>query len=219
MVKVERTLPAPASLLTESRKENGIYALTDVVQQLRQDFHDKCYVCEMKNLQDPQIEHLLPHKNGKYKDREFDWKNLFWSCGHCNNVKNQKKYEGQILDCCEVDPEKVLSFNIEMNDVKVLVKDSNDEKAIKTARLVEEVFNLKNTGMRVYKSELRFTLLQTEMNVLYINLNKFKENKNSVLTLRTLRGLLSRESAFAGFKRCYVRKHAKDYPELLEFLK
>lgn len=141
MVKVERTLPAPASLLTESRKENGIYALTDVVQQLRQDFHDKCYVCEMKNLQDPQIEHLLPHKNGKYKDREFDWKNLFWSCGHCNNVKNQKKYEGQILDCCEVDPEKVLSFNIEMNDVKVLVKDSNDEKAIKTARLVEEVFN------------------------------------------------------------------------------
>lgn len=61
-------------------------------------------------------------------------------------------------------------------------------------------------------------MLQTEMNVLYINLNKFKENKNSVLTLRTLRGLLSRESAFAGFKRCYVREHAKDYPELLEFL-
>ena len=73
--------------------------------------------------------------------------------------------------------------------------------------------------MRVYKSELRFALLQTEMNVLYINLNKFKENKNSVLTLRTLRGLLSRESAFAGFKRCYVREHAKDYPELLELLK
>lgn len=137
----------------------------------------------------------------------------------CNSVKNQKKYEGRILDCCEVDPEKVLSFNIEMNDVKVLVKNSNDEKAIKTARLVEEVFNLKNTGMRVYKSELRFALLQTEMNVLYINLNKFKENKNSVLTLRTLRGLLSRESEFAGFKRCYVREHAKDYPELLEFLK
>ena len=73
--------------------------------------------------------------------------------------------------------------------------------------------------MRVYKSELRFALVQTEMIVLYINLNKFKENKNSVLTLRTLRGLLSRESAFAGFKRCYVREHAKDYPELLEFLK
>ena len=120
MVKVERTLPAPASLLTESRKENGNYALIDVVQQLRQDFHDKCYVCEMKNLQDPQIEHLLPHKNGKYKEREFDWKNLFWSCGHCNSVKNQKKYEGRILDCCEVDPEKALSFNIESISLFVL---------------------------------------------------------------------------------------------------
>lgn len=33
------------------------------------------------------MEHLLPHKNGKYLDRKFDWNNLFWACGHCNNVK------------------------------------------------------------------------------------------------------------------------------------
>ncbi len=64
MVKVKRTFPAPASLEIE-------------IRQLRDDFHNKCYICEMKNLQDPEVEHLLPHKNGKYWDRKFDWNNLF----------------------------------------------------------------------------------------------------------------------------------------------
>lgn len=57
MIKVERSFPAPISL-SEQRKYDG----ADVVAQLRADFNDKCYICGMGNLQDPQIEHLLPHK-------------------------------------------------------------------------------------------------------------------------------------------------------------
>lgn len=66
MVKVKRTFPAPASLEIESKKRTGSYEKPDVIRQLRDDFHNKCYICEMKNLQDPEVEHLLPHKNGKY---------------------------------------------------------------------------------------------------------------------------------------------------------
>lgn len=218
MVKVRRTFPAPQSLQEEAKKENGTYALQDVVCQLKQDFNEKCYICEMKDLQDPQIEHLLPHQKGKYQDRKFDWENLFWSCGHCNNVKNQKKYEEGIIDCCNVDPENYLVFGIENHNVKVKVRDDSKEEAGRTAELVEEVFNLRNTGMRIYKSELRFTMLQSEMNVLYTVLGRYRKNRNSPLILKTLRGLLKRESAFAGFKRCYVREHAKEYPELMCFL-
>ena len=68
------------------------------------------HVDELKGLQDPQIEHLLPHKNGKWPDRKFDWENLFWACGHCNRVKNQKKYEEGILNCCQRDPKKQCFF-------------------------------------------------------------------------------------------------------------
>ena len=68
---------------------------------------------ELKGLQDPQIEHLLPHKNGKWPDRKFDWENLFWACGHCNRVKNQKKYEEGILNCCQRDPEEAMPFSSE----------------------------------------------------------------------------------------------------------
>jgi len=75
-------------LAIEAEKTSGSYEKEDVVAQLKKDFHNKCYICEIDKLQDPQVEHLRPHKNGKYKDKKFDWNNLFWSCGHCNNVKN-----------------------------------------------------------------------------------------------------------------------------------
>ena len=62
MVKIERSFPAPASLESEAKKVSGSYEQPDVVSRLRKDFHDKCYICELKNLQNPQVEHLLPHK-------------------------------------------------------------------------------------------------------------------------------------------------------------
>ena len=69
MVKIERTFPAPKSLAIESQKTNGSYTEIDVIEQLRKDFHDKCYICEINHLQDPQVEHLLPHKNRRYQER------------------------------------------------------------------------------------------------------------------------------------------------------
>ena len=112
MVKIERSFPAPASLESEAKKVSGSYEQPDVVSRLRKDFHDKCYICELKNLQDPQVEHLLPHKNGKYPERKFDWNNLFWSCSHCNGIKNQKKYDDGIIDCCKNDPELMMTFKL-----------------------------------------------------------------------------------------------------------
>lgn len=122
MVKIKRTFPAPLSLAVEYKKENGSYAQDDVIKQLQTDFNGKCYICEMKNLSDPQIEHLLPHKQGKDKKRKFDWENLFWACPHCNRVKNQKKYEEGILDCCKIDPEEFLFFRLNEKYTEVGIK-------------------------------------------------------------------------------------------------
>lgn len=217
MVKVERTFPAPASLETESRKKTGSYEKPDVVKQLKDDFHNKCYICEMKNLQDPEVEHLLPHKNGKYPERKFDWNNLFLSCGHCNSIKNQTKYDGGILDCCAQDPEEVIDFRFQEGNVDVVAKEGADEKAQLTVVLLQEVFNKKNTGMRVYKCETRLRELNKEMNVLYDKLEELKERPDSRIALRTLKALLRRESAFAAFKRYYIREHKEQFPQLLDF--
>ncbi len=80
-----------------------------------------------------------------------------------------------------------------------------DEETVRTIELIREVFNLKNTGLRVYKSDMRLKELQKEMNLLFDNLEKLKENPKSELVLRKLKALLRREAAFAAFKRCYEK--------------
>lgn len=215
MVKIERSFPAPSSLAGEAKKASGSYNEPDVVQQLSNDFHNKCYICELKGLQDPQVEHLLPHIKGKYPERKFDWENLFWSCGHCNGIKNQKKYEDGIIDCCKEDPEELLSVYIKDNKVQGNVKVQNNTKAELTLQLVTEVFNYTNTGMRIYKSEMRYQELLKEMNKLYDALEELDSEECSSFTMRKLRILLKRESAFASFKREYIRQHKEKYPQLL----
>lgn len=218
MIKIERTYPAPGSLAIEAKKVSGKYDKPDVIKQLREDGHDKCYICEMKNLQDPVVEHLLPHKDGKYPARKFDWNNLFFACGHCNGVKNQQKYDEGIVDCCNQDPEELINFKLINQDIDVRAKDNTNEKAVLTAILVEEVFNLKNTGMRVYKSEMRLQELTKEMNKLYDNLEELKKNPDSKVVLRKLRAILRRESAFAAFKRNYIRDNKDRFPQLMIYI-
>lgn len=218
MVKINRSYPAPESLEKESKKADGSYSEKDVIERLKSDSHNKCYICELKNLQDPQVEHLLPHKKGKYKERKFDWDNLFWSCAHCNGVKNREEYEEKIVDCCKIDPEECICFLLKDNNVMVKAKCESDTVAIKTAQLVKEVFSIDNTGMRVYRSDMRLKELKKEMNVLYDKLEVHKRNPYSTINLRMLKALLKRESAFAGFKRCYIREHLKEFPELCEYI-
>lgn len=68
MVKIDRSPIPPASLAVEAQKAYGSYSEEDVVIQLRLDSHDKCYLCELKNLSDPEVEHLKPHNNRKRKE-------------------------------------------------------------------------------------------------------------------------------------------------------
>lgn len=213
MIKIERSLIVPESL-----KQKREYTGRDVVEQLRHDFHDKCYICGIKPIQDPEIEHLLPHKNGKYPERKYDWHNLFWSCGHCNRIKNQSKYDKNVLDCCRKDPELLIDFTLKDRTVLVNAKDESDKEAVVTAHLVNDVFNKKNTGMRIYKCQLRVDELFKEMNAFLDVLEKYKNDKNSIIVHRTLKGLLDRKSPFAEYKRNYIRTYQDYYPKLVEFI-
>lgn len=143
---------------------------------------------------------------------------FFLSCSHCNNVKNQSKYEENILDCCIQNPEELIDFKIREGNVCVAAKDSTNIKAKVTAELVTEVFNNNKTGMRDYKSSMRLKALLTEMNVLFDFLEKFKIDDNNIVVMRTLKGLLDRKSSFAEFKRNYVKIHQGNYPKLIEFM-
>lgn len=218
MVKVNRTYPAPASLAIEAAKgTNGSYNEADVIDQLKKDFADKCYICELQGLQDGVVEHLIPHHGGKHMDLLFVWENLFWSCTHCNNLKNRAEYEGNIIDCCQEDPEKHINCVYTNTDtVEIHVRDAQKSSRM-TAKLVGEAFNLVNTGIRENATTIRKNALRTEMRIFFKLLNQYRQNKTK-LNLRLVNSRLRAKTAFAAFKRDYIRMHSNEYPELQEFL-
>lgn len=152
MIKIERTPTAPPSLETEKAKNGGSYRKADVIDQLEQDFNGKCYLCEIDQLQSVEVEHLKPHKGDA--ELKFDWNNLFYSCAHCNSVKNKADYDGMVLDCCAVDPEKLFEQKLQDGVVSVCPL-CQDAKARVTAQLIVECFEQRNTGIRVVESKTR----------------------------------------------------------------
>lgn len=217
MIKIDRSPVPPPSLAIEAKKPKGVYNRPDVIQLLKEDSNDKCYICELGGLSDPEVEHLRPHHGRKIPERVFDWNNLFYVCPHCNNLKKEARYDDKIIDCCVENPEDMLEQCYE--DGRVIVHNTVDkEEAVMTAELIQECFEKRNTGIREAACQHRINRLADEMNVLYKTLEKHKRAPELPRYKRSLRAALSRGSVFAAFKRNYVKRHIEDYPDLKEFL-
>lgn len=78
------------------------------------------------------------------------------------------------------------------------------------------MFSLKNTSMRVYKSEMRFEALTEEMNKLYDSIEELQNDPDSRVAKRKIKALLRKESRFAAFKREYIRENHPQYRQLLD---
>lgn len=205
MIKNERSPVPPSSLKVESKKKNSSYRCDDVITLLEHDFYGKCYLCEIKPVSDMEVEHRLPHHNRTISERVFDWNNLFLSCRHCNSVKNSTDYDAGIIDCCVRDPETLLIQRLEENKVKVDVTDSNDKESLRTAKLIEEIFNTTSTGIRSHNAQVRITELQRTMNAFYSVLEQLKMNPSNRIVKLKFKALLSKSSKFSGFTRAYAR--------------
>lgn len=214
MVKVTRTQTPPAPL---AKQTSDCYRDKEVVRQLEKDFNGKCYLCERDRLQSVEVEHLIPH--GGNMDLKCKWENLFLCCAHCNSVKNQNKYNGKILDCCNEDPERVINHILDDGKVYINAKESNEqrENVIMTAQLLTECFEKTNSGIREIECQnLVYDLIET-MNYLYKIMDEYKKDTSDE-NLMYLRNMLCRAHKFAGFTRAYVRRHIKEFPALSQYI-
>ena len=210
MVKIIRS-----PLVSQALNDRKSYTEQEIIVQLKHDFHNKCYICGLKELPDINVEHLHPHHGDPAL--KFNWKNLYLSCPHCNSVKNREVYETDILDCCLVDPE--FFFDQRVNHGRIMVSARVEtRKAQNTAALIEDCFELRNHGIREsgadYRSkELRKTKLRLKKSLkAYSNANQNEEEKEKHYA--KLRRMLSRKAKFAGFMRTYIRDHQSEYPDL-----
>ena len=61
MINFTKQVPSEevlTKLAEEKNKPNGTYNIPEVVNALKQEFHDKCYICEQKNIKSINIEPL-----------------------------------------------------------------------------------------------------------------------------------------------------------------
>lgn len=135
MFSVVKSHKQPPSL--ESKKYDG----SDVYKQLEKDFYGKCYICGGK-VENREVEHFIPHNKEDWL--QYGWKNLFLSCGYCNNRKsNSYNSNGKnILDCTHDLIEKYIEYSIVpiKGCIPSFIKIINDDKVDNTIELLNKVF-------------------------------------------------------------------------------
>lgn len=230
MVYIKKSKPTPeivAGLNKEKAKKSGTYLIESVINKVKEDFFNKCYLCESKKPANINIEHFIPHENNK--ELKFDWNNLYWSCGHCNNIKsnryNSKKPNSEILDCTKKkdEVETSLVYYVDpfpKSEVKITPL-RNGIKVQNTVQLLKEIYGgttyLKTTEAVNLKDQLIKEIFDfTGLLHLYCNAHE-EERKEDIKKL--IKDRLSIKSDFAAFKRWIIRKNTFLSQEFGSFIK
>lgn len=179
------------------------------MNELREIFYDKCYLCEIKDPTSINVEHFDAHQGDL--DKKFDWDNLYYVCGRCNNIKLAKY--NNLLDCTDegIDVFKSIKHlppHTPYQSKIIIEPMSADDKTRETAELIDEIFNTDKTiNKKITGKYLRKKVFQ--------KYNRFLELVNEHLdeelpqdrrddALGRLRMLVSKKQEFSAFIRWIV---------------
>lgn len=211
MVNLTKSPDPPESLEKEKQKTNGSYRCADVLNQLRLDFLNKCYICEDKEITNLNVEHFKPH--GEDKNLKFGWNNLFYSCPHCNNTKNLKPEFNNILNCTNPnhDVENWLKYKMEFFPKKVIITQlKNCEIVINTVNLLDAVYNGGTDLKKIEADNLKKKILKELREFEGLLVSYFEENlpaDDKEKTKTSIKRELSKFSAFTAFKRWIIKEN------------
>ncbi|MEC0259736.1 HNH endonuclease [Paenibacillus lautus] len=208
-------MPAPPILEQRKKTKSNDYRIKEVVERVRDDFKNKCYICEYKAPPTINVEHFIPHRGNR--DLMFDWNNLYYACGHCNNLKSH--IYDDILNCLNPDDDVENRIHLKMEalpfknvEVKARV---NDSRTLKTKELLNLVYNGSTTIKTVEAQNLRKILLYDLLNFQkklfeYYELDEDDEDKVDIK--KEITRHLKSSSAFTAFKR-WIIKDTNQYME------
>lgn len=209
MINVEKTLPGPECLEVEKKKKSGDYKCGNVLPLLKEDFCNKCYICEEKEPSTINVEHFEPH--GGDKGKKFAWENLFYSCGHCNGAKGVKyntNENNRLLDCTnpEHDIENLIKFELKSSGLEytVVITPMDDASMVEnTVKLLRDVYigNTKTKEIEAgnIREKLSNEIIEFKKQILGYR-QSADDGKKRVFKKR-IDGHLSKHSAFTAFKR------------------
>ncbi|WP_139850447.1 HNH endonuclease [Acinetobacter pullicarnis] len=190
-----------------------------VVEQLRNDFHGKCYICEQKHFPNLNVEHFIPHEGDEAL--KLDWNNLYYACSRCNSIKN--KYFDDMLDCCNADHlvEEWIKIYYRMpdDDIEVINSCPRDHifftKADTSKELISRCFNSANSGIQeVSKEDLREKIIDIHSVFLDLRRNFFKNlddwlDEEKILEAKKIRHRLKSHYQFSAILRGYMERDSR----------
>jgi uncharacterized protein (TIGR02646 family) len=212
MVYFEKSQPAPDCLEIEKAKANGDYKCANVLERIKDDFKNKCYICEYKEPVAINVEHFRPHEGDA--NLKFDWNNLFWSCSHCNNTK-LGKYQN-ILNCTDNTDDVVNKLKYIFNpfpyeQVQIIELDNSPE-TIMTRDLLTAVYNGTTKLKTIESANLRNKLLEEIMDFQKQLCEYFRDTnspEDKEYFFIKIRGHIHRGSNFTAFKRWIILENGK----------
>ena len=197
-------------LETAKSKDNAtVYRTGPVYEQIKTDFHEKCYLCEDNEVTSIQIEHFEPHKNDMTK--KYAWSNIFYSCGHCNNIKGADFWP--LLNCTDADdqawesieirftPFPKATINLQLSSTCTKTPEGNN-----TLNLLDKILTGTNaTPMKIDEA----ATLRKKMLRAYNQLSKAIVNQD----IDAIKDCIADKSAFAGMLRWHLKIY---FPELFD---
>ncbi len=210
MIYIEKSQPAPECLVSEQAKASGDYKCGDTLDRIKDDFKNKCYICEYKEPVTINVEHFKPHRGNR--NLMFSWENLFWSCGHCNNIKLDGYTD--IINCTDSNEniETRIKISIKafpMEQVNVEPLDTNPS-TLSTVELLNSVYN-GTTKLKTIESNNLRTKIQTDIadfrKYLFDYFDDDLDGRDKRYCLLQIKKHLRRSSNFTLFKRVIVREN------------
>lgn len=215
----EKVILAITTLNHQKNLASGQYNKEEVLDALNEVFKRKCYLCENKDVNSYNIEHLKPHKNDK--ELKFSFDNLFLSCSHCNNIKLDR-YEN-ILDCTKVDIDEMISFRKTGEfswDERILIKSIiKTDEVEETVKLLNEIYH-GTTPMKILESTNLKISLRKELAKFKDIINEYVESSGDDKedSLLLLKKQLRNTSSFTAFKRWIVKDNKSNLTEVYHLL-
>jgi hypothetical protein len=215
MINLVKSQPAPPSLAVEKAKASGTYRTEEVLIRLHADFHNKCYICEDCGITSINVEHFLPHEGDR--DKMFDWNNLFFACGHCNNTKLAKAEYDNILNCTNAAHQVANWIRYSTVDdggfskIKVVIEEVVAQNGVApTIALLNDVYNRQKPITKRFESDNLRNRLQKELAIFMALLEKFYfapslSEIEKTATRADISGHLQKPSAFSAFKIWIIR--------------
>lgn len=221
MLYFEKSQPAPDCLAQEKIKKSGDYKCGDVLDRLKSDFKNKCYICERSKPQSINVEHFRPHRGDR--DLKFDWNNLFWACSHCNNTKLDKF--DAIINCTDLNENIEARLKYEFKPfpgerVKIVASDL-EISTTSTKKMIEAVFNGTTKLKQIESSNLRDALLQEMRDFQNYLCDYFEDTcrpSDRDFYQKQIGKHLHSASSFTSFKRWVIRSNAKLMKEFGQYL-